>query len=194
MSNLHSLLPELSIVPQYHSVGMSAEEEAGAGKSVAHSVSAGDGADEYRRELAAKTEELEGNYRHELEMARKSWAEDAGKELAELIEETLAGLEACIGHSLQQIMLPFVGKLIPRAAMIDFMQILENALQEDFRGPLCLSGPDDLITELKVLLAAKKIEIISDPSTGMELRARTKNFVVTTRIKNWTDGIVGADS
>jgi hypothetical protein len=205
MRSLYSLLPELSLVPQYHSYsngkagGRQSQPAELGGQEVPAGLESGENAanaakeaEEFRRELAAKIEELEANHRLALEMARISWAEEEGRALAEQIHETLAGLEMRIGQSLQQIMQPFVEKLIPQAAMADFVQILDGALQEDFRGPLHLSGPEDLVAAVREHLSLRKIEVMLDPAAGEELKARAKNFVVTTRIKNWADGIAGS--
>jgi hypothetical protein len=71
------------------------------------------------------------------------------------------------------------------------MDVLKQALQDDFKGALCLSGPEDLITTVKNALGAQKFEIVCEPAAGVELRARSKEFTVSTRIKSWTDALHG---
>ena len=206
MSKLYSLLPELNIYPRFHLYG---DGKAGSddahlnathlGESVAREASAihlakvAKSAEELRSAILAKTEELEAKHKQEMELARQSWVEEAGDDLAELIRMTLADMETRLEQSLQQVILPFIQKIIPQAALAEFIQILENALQDDFKGPIFLSGPEDLIAQIKMLLGQRQIEIVSEPSPGIELKARTKSFAITTRMKSWTDGILGND-
>jgi DNA primase len=206
MSSLHSLLPELSAFPSHllnvknhtaesptPSIALTAENEMSAKIAAAHALGVVRGREDVNIELASKLAELEARRRLELEAARKAWAEEEGSQLADLVVSTLADIETNISQSLQQVMSPFLEKTIPRAAMAEFQHILEDALQEDFKDPIFLSGPEDLMVELKARLASTKIEIITEASPGMDLRARTKNFSIVTRIKDWTDGIHGAD-
>jgi hypothetical protein len=201
MSNLHSFLPELKVFAPYHTVGSGGDntglqgfvpaiEDAALADSL-HSIALANGAEEFRLELAARTEAMEARFKAELEAARKSWVEEVGEDLAGLISEALTGIEHRVGQSLQDIMLPFVDTLIPQAAVVEFMAILKKALQDDFEGALCLSGPNDMVAAVKDKLGSRKFEIVCEPSACLELRAKSKDFVISTRIKAWMDALHG---
>ena len=152
------------------------------------------GSENARAEIAQEMNDLRASHRNELEAARKIWVEEASDQSIRLIGKALADLEAGISQSLQQVLAPFIGKLIPLAAMAELEKILESALKDDFRGSLFLSGPEDLVAELKARLEQREIDVVVEALPGTELKARGSNFSITTRIKGWIDGIHGAGS
>jgi len=205
MNRLSTLLPELSIFPLFGSLGNAAEsnnpsqsanhiseEELAARIATAHALGMVKGGENARAEIAQEMNELRTSHKSELETARKIWVEEASDQSIRLIGKALADLEAGISQSLQQVLTPFIGKMIPLAAMAELEKILESALKDDFKGSLFLSGPEDLVAELKTRLEQREIDVIAEPLPGMELKARGSNFSITTRIKGWIDGIHGA--
>ena len=206
MNNLRTLLPELSIFPLFSSVGgvkegkpkgyvaaNVSEDELAARISTAHALGMVKGSETARAEISLELEELRASHRIEMETARRTWIEEAGEQSIRLIGKALADMESGISKSLYQILAPFVEKTIPLAAMIELEKILESALKDDFTGPLYLSGPEDLVAELRIRLKPKNIEVILENMPSMELKARGANFSVTTRIRNWIDSIHGVD-
>jgi hypothetical protein len=206
MSNLHTLLPELSIFPLFSSVGgvkeskpkgyvaaNVSEEELAARISTAHALGMVKGSETARAEIALELEELRASHRIEMESARRIWVEEAGEQSIRLIGKALVDMESGISKSLHQILAPFIEKTIPLTAMIELEKILQSALKDDFAGPLYLSGPEDLVAELRVRLKPNNIEVIMENMPGMELKARGGNFSVTTRIRNWIENIHGVD-
>jgi hypothetical protein len=205
MNRLSTLLPELSIFPLFSSLGSGtessnpghstnhiSEEELASRISTAHALGMVKGGENARAEIAQELNELRASHRNELETARKIWVEEASDQSIRLIGKALADLEAGISQSLQQVLAPFIGKMIPLAAMAELEKILESALKDDFKGSLFLSGPGDLVAELKTRLETREIDVIAEPLAGTELKARGNNFSITTRIKSWIDGIHGA--
>ena len=206
MNNLHTLLPELSIFPLFSSAGRVkenkpknyvvanvSEEELAVRISTAHALGMVKGSEAARAEISLELEELRANHQIEMESARRIWIEEAGEQSIRLIGKALADMESGISKSLHQVLEPFIEKTIPLAAMIELEKILESALKDDFTGPLYLSGPEDLVAELRVRLKPKNIEVVTENMPGMELKARGGNFSVTTRIRKWIDGIHGVD-
>ena len=206
MNNLDTMLPELSIFPMFGPVGNGkednlsgrsangiSEEELASRISTAHALGMVKGSESTRAEMAQELDDLRATHRHEMESARKKWVEEAGDQSIRLIGNALADLEAGITQSLQQILSPFIEKIIPLAAMGKLEKILEGALSNDFKGPLFLSGPEDLVEELKLRLKPRDIDVVVEAMPGMELKARSSNFSIITRIKSWIDGIHGVD-
>jgi hypothetical protein len=204
MNRLSTLLPELSIFPLFgslasgtevnspgHSANNISEEELAVRIATAHALGMVKGGESARAEIAQEMNDLRASHRNELETARKTWVEEASDQSIRLIGKALADLEAGISQSLQQVLAPFIGKLIPLAAMAELEKILESALKDDFKGSLFLSGPEDLVAELKTRLETRDIDVIVEALPGTELRARGNNFSITTRIKGWIDGFHG---
>ena len=71
------------------------------------------GSENARAEIAQEMNDLRASHRNELETARKIWVEEASEQSIRLIAKALADLEAGISQSLQQVLAPFIGKLIP---------------------------------------------------------------------------------
>lgn len=206
MNNLDTMLPELSIFPMFGPVGNGkednlsgrsangiSEEELASRISTAHALGMVKGSESTRAEMAQELDDLRATHRHEMESARKKWVEEAGDQSIRLIGKALADLEAGIIQSLQQILSPFIEKIIPLAAMGKLEKILVGAMNDDFKGPLFLSGPEDLVEELKLRLKPRDIDVVVEASPGMELKARSSSFSIITRIKSWIDGIHGVD-
>jgi hypothetical protein len=205
MNRLSAMLPELSIFPLFgsvsggtennspsHAANHISEEELAARIATAHALGMVKGGENARAEIAQELNELRASHKSELETARKMWVEEASDQSIRLIGKALADLETGISQSLQQVLAPFIGKMIPLAAMAELEKILESALKDDFKGSLFLSGPEDLVAELKTRLETREIDVIAEALPGTELRARGNNFSITTRIKGWIDGIHGA--
>jgi hypothetical protein len=206
MTSLGTMLPELSIFPMFGPVGNGkqenlsgrsangiSEEELASRISTAHALGMVKGSECARAEMVQELDDLRATHRREMESARKKWVEEAGDQSIRLIGKALADLEAGITQSLQQILSPFIEKIILLAAMDKLEKILEGALNDDFKGPLFLSGPEDLVEELTLRLKPRDIDVIVEATPGMELKARSSSFSITTRIKSWIDGIHGVD-
>lgn len=204
MNRLSALLPELSIFPLFGSLSSGtesnspsqsanhiSEEELAARLATAHALGMVKGGENARAEISQELNELRASHKSELETARKIWVEEASEQSIRLIGKALADLEAGISQSMQQVLAPFIGKLIPLAAMDELEKILESALKDDFKGSLFLSGPEDLVAGLKSRLEQREINVIVEALPGTELKARGGNFSITTRIKGWIDGIHG---
>ncbi len=134
------------------------------------------GGESARAEIAQELNELRASHRNELETARKIWVEEAGDQSIRLIGKALADLEAGISQSLQQVLAPFIEKIIPLAAMGELEKILESALKDDFKGPLFLSGPEDLVAELKTRLKPREIDVIVETSAGNGAEGKEQQF------------------
>jgi hypothetical protein len=50
------------------------------------------------------------------------------------------------------------------------------------------------VTELKARLEARELDVIIERTPGVELKARSNDFSITTRIKSWIEGIHGTGS
>ncbi len=206
MTDLGTILPELSIFPMLGSAGNGkdrdfrdraargiSEEELATRISAAHSLGVESGSESARAEFARELDELRTAHRLEMEAARQKWVEEAGDHSIRLIDKALADFESEIAQSLQRILAPFIEKTIPHAAMGELEKILEGALKDDFKGPLFLSGPEDLVEGLKLRLETKGIDVTMEASSGTELKARSSDFSISSRIKGWIDGIQGID-
>jgi hypothetical protein len=204
MRTFHALLPEITAHSSYPSRGnremqlpsfkISANgpnEEFESKIAAAHELGFAKGAEEERKVMLEKILELEAVHELHLKAVREDWLEAEGNKLSDLVLSTLQEIETRIAEALEKVMTPFLDKIIPKAAVIEFQEILEDALREDFQGPLCLTGPEDLVSEVEKNLSLKGIQIVRELQTEVELKARAKNFSVATRIKNWTDGIHG---
>ncbi len=204
MKSLHAILPELAVFPIFQQIDGGYEnscpdkdhkrcpEEAIAARvATAHAAGVTKGAEEACIARAVEIANLKAAHSNELESARRKWVEEEGCRLGELIVATLADMEARISDSLQGVMLPFFKKIIPQAAVSELAATLADAMEDDFKGPLFLSGPDDLVADVKARLISRDIDVVCESSPGLELMARSDGFVVTTRLKSWIDGIEG---
>jgi hypothetical protein len=187
MNALHFLLPEFGIpVLQHDAVACERDEAA-----IAHARGFAEGSDAVRTEMAAALAERQLRHEQELAAARKAWVEDEGMALGQKIVSALAELEQNIGQSLHQIMVPFLEKIIPEAAMIELRNVIKMALQDDFEDVLHVSAPEDLVAELKASLESSGIAVVTEASSHVDVRVRAKVFSITTRIGKWTDDIQG---
>lgn len=204
LNSLGTLLPELGHFPLFHPAGATVadgflheaaaidpEEELAAKLATAHALGVAKGSEDVRAAMAAEIAALSASHQIALEAGRRTWTEVESDRLAELIAETLSGLEVRIRQSLQQMMMPFIERVIPLAAMSDFEKVLDAALKEDFKEALVLSGPEDLVGELTTRLRSREIDVINEASLGPELKAKASGFVIVTRIKNWIDELKG---
>ena len=199
MMRLHALLPEFSAtaVPYLHKNGghTSAIMQDGIADLLAkaHARGHAEATETCRGEAELQHQAQEAHHQHTLESARKIWVDVESRDLSKMITAKLADIEARLSNSLHDVLLPFVEKLIPQTAMDDFQKILQSAMPEDFKGPLHLSGPADLVAKVKGSLAASGIEVCDEVGAHSEVRGRSATFNVTTRIKSWTDVILGTE-
>jgi hypothetical protein len=205
MKSLHAILPELAIFPIFRQIDGSGEnsfpsaeikqcpEEAFAAKiAAAHAAGVAKGAEESCVARAVEIANLKAAHSDEVDSARKRWVEEEGRRSAGQIAATLKEMEARMGDSLLGAMLPLFKKLLPQAAVDELAATLATAMADDFKGPLFLSGPDDLLADIKARLGSMDIEMVCESTPGPELAARSASFAVTTRLQSWIDAIMGA--
>jgi hypothetical protein len=188
MNSLQSFLPELGI-PPVQSITLAVERDEAA---IAHGRGFAEGCDAVRVEMAAALAEQQLCHEQELVEQRKAWVAGEGLALGDKIVSMFAELEHNIGQSLQHIMMPFLHRIIPQAAMVELESTVKTALQDDYSDVLHISGPDDLVTGLKANLLSAGITVVSETSSNVDVKVRAKGFSITSRIQKWSDDILGA--
>lgn len=151
---------------------------------------------EARAEAEAAGEECLARLRLEhadaLAAARRTWCEEEGEQLAASVASGMQAAVQAIGNAVAETLLPFIGTLVPEAAVRELEEKIVAAAATDLAGQIRLSGPRDLALRLADGLAARGFEAVSVQGEQPELQAECGELLIRTRMASWLQALRGA--
>jgi len=144
---------------------------------------------EYKQKLS----ELEEAYRRNLESLRSRRTSEDGDRLGEAFRQAFDKLEATWTESISAILRPFLRSTVRKEALERFKHDCLAFFRNGERKSLAVTGPPDLISQLRVdsRLAGLPIEFVE--AASIEVSARADETEFSTLISEWTRDIDGID-
>lgn len=134
--------------------------------------------------LARREEE----YKLSIEATRKRWAETEGATLARQIEEAVAALKADIADAAARILRPLVAQELTGAALAKLSSEIEKLLSHDDAINLKISGPGDLVFELRKRIPPNAaVTVLAGDKP--EVTVFANKTVIETRLGEWLERI-----
>jgi hypothetical protein len=116
---------------------------------------------------------------------RQAWASAEGERLAELIGAGLAEIEGRIADTVGRILQPFLGTALRRRAVGDLRAELEALLAKEPGISISITGPQDLLDEMRQRLDGKTQAATYHAAEGVDLRVEAGQSVLETRLGAW---------
>jgi hypothetical protein len=130
-------------------------------------------------EFAALRAEDAGRFEEQLAEARQRWSQDEGERLAMLVERGMEELKAEFAERIARILLPFVQGGVRERALVELHALIAQMLSGDLLPGLKLTGPADLIAEMR---------------SRLDVRVTVGDTVLETEMRSWGDRLAQAIS
>ncbi len=138
--------------------------------------------------LAAREEEC----KLWIETARKVWAEAEGARLAMQIADAATAIKADISDTLARILKPLIAQKLVDEALAKLAHEIEKLLSFEDAIHLKISGPADLVFELRKSIPSNAIVTVL-AGDKPEVTVIANKTVIETRLSEWLER-VGVDS
>ncbi len=198
MNFVSKFLPELSVLP--HCLGSDLPEMALNGDvvlgaeidelilqrtSLAYENGKIDAQHQLMAERAGELERLERDFENRLIAERDLWSRTESAQIKTEIEKSFHRMETELSHSLCQVVKPFVKKNIAAKAVLEAEIILREVLNDPNNFKMELSGPEDLLLNLKTSLSSSRISFSVAQSDDQEVHISCDSFKISTQIETW---------
>ncbi len=134
----------------------------------------------------------ENEFKSRLDQMRRTWVQKQGALLARQSGDALASLKSEIEETVARILRPFVAKALLEEALSKLAIEIEKLLSEDNAIQLKITGPADLISELKNLIPNNAPVTVLE-GDAPEVTVFANKTVIETRLNEWLD-CIGVDS
>lgn len=131
--------------------------------------------------------------RHEREMdeQRAAWVEQQGLQLATQIESALDRIETMLAEKTANILRPFVSDAYRRQVLAEFEGAVATLLTGRDAGLLKISGPGDLLSEVRSHLGRHADAIEFVPGEFPEVEVLSRDTLVQTQLNSWSALLAG---
>ncbi len=119
-----------------------------------------------------------------MEAARKSWSETEGAALAAQITTAASALKADIADSIARILRPLVAQKLAAEALAKLASEIENLLSHDDAIHFKVSGPPDLVFELRKHIRPNAVVSVV-AGDKPEVTVCANKTVIETRLSEW---------
>jgi hypothetical protein len=151
-----------------------------------------EGAQQAKAECDAALATREQECKFWIEAARKSWAESEGASLARQIGGAASALKAEIASLAASILRPLIARELADQALAKLAFEIEKLLSHDDAIQLKISGPADLVFELRKRIPQHAIVTVVEGDKP-EVTVFANKTVIETRLSEWLARI-GVDS
>ena len=127
-----------------------------------------------------------------IENARKVWVEDEGVRLGQQIADAVSTIKTDISDAVARILRPLVAQKIVDEALAKLAHEIEKLLSFEDAIHLKISGPADLVFELRKSIPSNAIVTVQ-AGDKPEVTVIANKTVIETRLSEWLER-VGVDS
>jgi hypothetical protein len=134
----------------------------------------------------------EEDCRARLDQARKNWSETEGAVLGQQTRNAITALHHEIGETVARILRPLAEKAIVEEALSKLAVEIGKLLSDDDAIRLRISGPSDLISQLRNLMP-QNVPLTVVEGVSPEVAVFANKTVIETRLHEWLE-CIGVDS
>jgi len=134
----------------------------------------------------------EEDCRARLDQARKNWSETEGAVLGQQTRNAITALHNEIGETVARILRPLAEKAIVEEALSKLAVEIGKLLSDDDAIRLRISGPSDLISQLRHLMP-QNVPLTVVEGESPEVAVFANKTVIETRLHEWLE-CIGVDS
>ncbi len=147
-----------------------------------------EGIEHIKASCDAKLEAKDEECKAWVELARKVWAEAEGNRLAQQIAEATANIKTDISNAAARILGPLAAKKLVDEALAQLAHEIEKLLSSEDAIHLKISGPADLVFELRKSIPSNAIVTVL-AGEKPEVTVIANKTVIETRLSEWLERI-----
>jgi flagellar biosynthesis/type III secretory pathway protein FliH len=143
-----------------------------------------------RAEYAARLDEERAAAEARLAEERAAWSSLEGARLGDAIAAAFQSLEASVGDAVAAILSPVLKEGRRRRAVDELAENLKRLMASGQRI-LRVSGPEDLLEELRARLGADMSAVAFEAAEDIDMRVVAEQTTIETQLKAWMPRIDG---
>lgn len=171
--------------PADEEVLVATAEQLAAEVGQAHARGVEEGRAEAARDYEQKLAEQQSAFEAQLSRERQAWIADTGERLAGQLTTGLADLARSQADTTVQLLEPFLAARIREQALAEIRANLEVLLAKNDIVTIDVSGPEDLLEELRERLSGTAATVSYTPGSAADVRIAVDQTVFETRIADW---------
>lgn len=140
-----------------------------------------------REELQEELAAIRKHYEQELALERVTWASREAEKLAGSLQASLDELKTEIANSVSRILMPFLTEALRKKALTELMETLDGIIKKDEGITLEISGPEDLLQQLREKLASTNVTAIFSPREEIDVNVKVGQTNLATQIQAWIE-------
>lgn len=134
-----------------------------------------------------KLEQLNSDFELRIQLAKESFNEIQGVEVAAMVEAAIRKLQTDMDKLLHDAIVPFVENAITSSALVEAAELLKCALLEEEIFEVRVSGPSHMVKTFTEKMSGCGINVIVKAAETAELQIDIDDFSVTTRVNEWLE-------
>ncbi|MEE1612590.1 hypothetical protein [Microvirga sp. CF3016] len=139
-----------------------------------------------RKELEDAIAVERARHLEDMDHQRTAWTEQQSQAMSAQISEAIGQLEANISERVANILVPFVADAYRAQSLAEFKGLLGTLLSGRDASLLKISGPDDLLSAMKIHLRHYGSSIEFIPGEHIEISAKAQDTIVQTQLNSWS--------
>jgi hypothetical protein len=150
-----------------------------------------EGLETARTEYRTKLAEAEAAFEQRLVMQRSVWAAEQGAGLGDRIDQAFDALSTDVGDAVSTILAPFLETALRARIVEELLRTLEKVLKGGRPSSLKISGPEDLLDQIRRTLGDSAIAIEFEANDAVDVRVVADRTVIETQLEAWLQRISG---
>lgn len=139
-----------------------------------------------RNELEDAIAAERARHQKDLSDQRAIWVEEQALQLSAQLSTALEQIEASLAERVASILRPFVSEAFRRQSLAEFKDILATMLSGRNAAPLKISGPEDLLSAMKLHLGQYEGAIEFLPGENVEISVIAQDTIAQTQLSSWS--------
>lgn len=136
-------------------------------------------------EALERLEEQKAAAEQTLAAAREQWCSEEGARIAEQVETAFRGMEDRIADACESILKPFLAQAVRDQALRELRAILQELVAANPGITLEISGPEDLLSEVRAGLSAAVATVSYVANEACDVQVKAGASVLETRLSAW---------
>lgn len=163
------------------------QEEIEARIAAAREAGYAEGVEAAQAEAAAEREQAREAFDGELAAERQRWVAQEAESLTEKLAAALQQMQETLAECVGQVLRPFVIDALRRQMIEELVGHVGSVAASHDEIAMKISGPEDLIAELREKLGTLPLAIDYEVIDGVDVQVVTAQTMIETQLKAWID-------
>ncbi len=139
-----------------------------------------------RKELEEAIAREEVRHAEDMNVQREIWVEQQAMQISTQIAEALGRIEAVISERTANVLRPLVSEAFRQQSLDELKDVLATLLSDSDVGLIRISGPQDLLSAMRLHLGSHERAIEFSPAETVEVSVIADDTTIQTRLDSWS--------